>query len=140
MTTRPVPETQEPNATPTLLVVDDDAGMAKYIGEVAEVLGFAPRLAGSAKELMAMLDDCRPAGIVMDIVMPDIDGVELIQWLAKRKCTAPIVVISGYDKKYAEAVETIGTDMGAVVIGTLSKPFDIAELEACLGKIYAAAS
>jgi DNA-binding response OmpR family regulator len=113
--------------------------MAKYIGEVAEVIGFSPRLAGSAKELMAMLDECRPAGIVMDIVMPDIDGVELIQWLAKHNCTAPIVVVSGYDKQYAEAVKTIGTDLGAVVVGTLGKPFDIAELEACLEKIYAAA-
>jgi PAS domain S-box-containing protein len=83
LTTNPAPKPKPRDTGPTLLVVDDDVGMVKYIGEVAEVLGFAPRLANSAKELMAMLDDCRPAGIVMDIVMPDMDGVELIQWLAK---------------------------------------------------------
>ncbi|MBT8140300.1 MAG: hypothetical protein KJP25_11065, partial [Gammaproteobacteria bacterium] len=60
------------------------------------------------------------------------DGVELLKWLSEQKCLTPIILMSGHDKNYTEMASTVGTKKGNTIVGTLTKPFQIAELEALL--------
>jgi DNA-binding response OmpR family regulator len=121
-----------------IFIVDDDPDIARFVSEVATPLGFSPRIAGGAKALMALMEKHSPAAIIMDIVMPDMDGVELIQWLGSHHLAVPIVIMTGYDSNYADAAEAIGRGNGAIVLGKLTKPFDISELEAYLFQIQEA--
>jgi len=129
-----------PDIAPPLevFIVDDDTDFARYVSDVAKSLGFATEIANNAKALMTLFDERRPAAVIMDHVMPDMDGVELIQWLGKHRFSVPVIVMSGYYSNYADSVETIGAGSGAVVIGKLAKPFEIAELEAILLQVQEA--
>lgn len=120
---------------PCLLIVDDERDLAEYVGDVAEELGFSCVIATSAKDGIDRFKEHRPAGIVMDVIMPDMDGIELIQALAKLGCTTPIIVMSGYKKLYIDLIETIASQQKTIVIGGLSKPFKPEELERLLNQI-----
>ena len=96
---------------PCLLIVDDEPEMAEYVGDVADGMGFDCVIATSAKDALDLYGIHKPIGIVMDVVMPDMDGIELVQALAALGCVVPIIV------------------------GGLSKPFRAAELEALLKQI-----
>ncbi len=122
---------------PILLVVDDDPLMANLVANVGEMCGFDVFKSGNANEFQSALKEHNPAVIVMDVVMPDIDGIELLTWLAEQKCSTPIILMSGYGGRYLDMADTLGTAKGITISGVLAKPFEIDELEFELGKICA---
>jgi CheY-like chemotaxis protein len=117
---------------PTILVVDDEPMMTSIVSEVGELGGFDVIETNSASEFQSAWQDHDPTVVVMDVIMPDMDGVELLKWLSEQKCLTPIILMSGYDKNYMEMASTVGTRKGNTIVGTLTKPFQIAELEALL--------
>jgi len=117
---------------PTILVVDDEPLMTSIVSEVGELGGFDVIETNSASEFQSAWQDHDPTVVVMDIIMPDMDGVELLKWLSEQKCLTPIILMSEYDKNYMEMASTVGTKKGNTIVGTLIKPFQIAELEALL--------
>ncbi|MGJ3258754.1 MAG: response regulator [Rhodospirillales bacterium] len=120
---------------PCLLIVDDEPDMIEFVIDVAEDMGFSCVSADSAKECLTLFKSIHPAGIVLDVIMPDMDGIELVNELAKLNCTAPIIAMSGYQKMYLELLETLAGEQNAVVLGTLSKPFQAKQLQNLLGQI-----
>lgn len=122
---------------PTILVVDDEPLMTSMVSEVGELGGFDVIETNSAVEFQNAWQDHSPAVVIMDIIMPDMDGVELLKWLSEHKYLAPIILMSGYDKNYMEIASTVGTEKGNIIIGTLVKPFQIVELEALLRQALA---
>jgi len=119
---------------PLLIVVDDEPEMADLVIEVAHLSGFDTRTTSSGKEFQAVWAGCKPTVIVMDLVMPDMDGVELLYWLSEQNCRTPIILMSGYDAGYLEMANHVATGKGKKIVGTLTKPFQIAELEELLQK------
>ena len=117
---------------PKILVVDDEPLMTNMISEVGELGGFDVIETNSAKEFQSAWQVHDPTVVIMDIIMPDMDGVELLKWLSEDKCLTPIILMSGYDKNYLESASTVGTKKGNTIIGTLTIPFQLAELEALL--------
>jgi len=117
---------------PKILVVDDEPLMTNMISEVGELGGFDVIETNSAKEFQSAWQVHDPTVVIMDIIMPDMDGVELLKWLSEDKCLTPIILMSGYDKNYLESASTVGTEKGNTIIGTLTIPFQLAELEALL--------
>ena len=77
---------------------------------------------------MAVLPDV----IVLDIVMPEQDGIETIKWLVDRGCRARILIISGYCPTFAFAAKLIGEVQGNIEVSQLEKPIRVAELRARL--------
>ena len=67
--------------------------------------------------------------------MPDKDGIELIEWLAIQKCVAPIILISGYGGKYLDMTSHVASVQGIVIAGTLTKPFELGDLEMLLKQV-----
>ena len=122
---------------PLLLVVDDQASMGEFVCDVAEDLGFETCTTTSGKEFQAAYQASSPLAIMMDIVMPDMDGNDLLQWLANKNSDTPVVIMSGFEGKYVELAQMLATERGAIVIGTLIKPFSIDELELVLNEILA---
>jgi excisionase family DNA binding protein len=110
---------------PVVLIVDDDDRLREYVRVNLEMEGYTVREAGSAEEGMRVLDDARPDLILLDVMMPEVDGWEMLQRVHDRHGVGavPVVMFSGkVDERAAgEAVER-----GAQ--GFIGKPFDPREL------------
>ena len=118
-------------------VVEDNPEMADLIGAVAEECGFEPSVANDAKTFQSLFlaGPVPPVGIILDIVVEDMDANELMAWLVDQGSACPIVLVSGYGGRYLEATAKLGTARGANVKAVLSKPFHMAELEQILDSL-----
>jgi DNA-binding response OmpR family regulator len=115
-----------------LLILDDEPAICEFVSRAAVGQGFEVRATTRATDFMAAFKEFKPTHIILDVLMPEMDGIELIQWLAKAGCTARIAVITGGQWNYAKAAEKLGTIRGLPSITTLRKPVSLADLRAVL--------
>jgi len=108
---------------PLVLVVDDDARLREFMRVSLEAEGYSVREAESAEQALAALDDQAPALVLLDVVMPGIDGWQLLQQIQEQHGSVPVIMFSGKvdEQSAAEAAER-----GAH--GFVGKPFDPQEL------------
>ena len=74
----------------------------------------------------------QPDTVVIDLIMPDIDGMELIQWLAEKEVRAQVIVVTGYSPEYAALAKMLGEGKGLTAVKTLTKPIKVGDLRAAL--------
>ncbi len=70
--------------------------------------------------------------ILLDLCMPDIDGIEVIRKLAERKCTSKIVLMSGQDKSVLKSAQILANEKNLRCIDILPKPIHMSDLSALL--------
>lgn len=112
-----------PPALPDVLVVDDDAGIANLIQRYLHANGFRVRIAHSGAEMQAELAASHPDVVLLDLGLPDGDGLALLPRLRAR-WQGPVIVVSGRGEAAVERV--IGLELGAD--DYVAKPFDFREL------------
>ena len=118
-----------------VLVIDDEPAIVRFVVWAAERAGFEAEGTASAQEFQKSYEAEEPAIIVMDLIMPDMDGIELMNWLSSRGCSSSIILLSGYDGRYMDTAHRLMTDMGRLnVAETIRKPTDAANIEAALIK------
>jgi len=110
-----------------LLVVDDMPDLGEAVGFLANALGYEYLVTTHGRDFMREFERFKPDAVVLDMVMPEIDGIELVQWLKERNCTAKVLVASGVNSAHAMNAEAIGSECG-LDITRLSKPFVFDEL------------
>lgn len=115
-----------------LLIVDDERDFAEFVRIVGERAGYDVRIAASGREFKQLYDSFQPGAVVVDMVMPAMDGIELVQWLADRRSTARVLVISGQSMQYPKMAQRLGEDLGLSVVVPLNKPISVATLSAAL--------
>lgn len=115
-----------------LLAIDDDPDFAGLVAQVAGQLGYAAVATTNATAFMTQYLATTPDLIVMDIVMPEQDGIDLMRWLVAQGCRARIVIVSGYNPAFAHAAKMIGEFGGQLPIAFLQKPVKLADLRAAL--------
>jgi CheY-like chemotaxis protein len=103
----------------SVLVVDDDAALREFIRANLEGEGYAVREAGSASEGLAALDEEPPDLILLDVMMPRMDGWEMLRRVQERHGVDAIQVIM-YSGKVEEAATA--EERGAQAF--IGKPFD----------------
>lgn len=107
---------------PDVLVVDDDVDIVALIDRYLGAHGFAVRAAHSGAGMHAALADGAPDVVLLDLGLPDADGLSLLQQL-RTHWQGPVIVVSGR----GEAVErVVGLELGAD--DYVAKPFDFREL------------
>ena len=108
-----------------ILVVDDERNIAELVAMALKVSGFEVQTAGSAREARAAVRDFRPALIVLDVGLPDEDGVALVQRLQADGTRAPVIFLTARDAT-EEKIHglTVGGD------DYVTKPFSLEELVA----------
>src|SRR5262245_32266595 len=106
-------------ASASVLVVDDDAGLREFIRANLEAEGYAVREAGSASEGLAALDDEPPDLILLDVLMPQMDGWEMLRRVQERHGVDAIQVIM-----YSGKVEEAGKAEERGAQAFIGKPFD----------------
>jgi EAL domain-containing protein (putative c-di-GMP-specific phosphodiesterase class I) len=115
-----------------LLVVDDEPAICSLIKRVAEPLGFAVQSLTESAHFVETVSEFQPSLLVLDLKMPDCDGVQLLQQLKEGQSEAQVIVISGMDQRVLNTVEKLGRSQGLRMVGVLHKPLKRAELEAKL--------
>jgi two-component system, NtrC family, nitrogen regulation response regulator NtrX len=113
-----------------ILVVDDEIGIRELLSEILKDEGFTVRLAENAAAARACRRDARPDLVLLDIWMPDTDGITLLkEWAGSGQLTMPVVMMSGHG--------TIESAIEATRIGAfdfLEKPISLPKLIATVGK------
>jgi len=105
-----------------LLHVDSDAGFCARVRLVAEDCGFAVCTVADSLEFHTAYERFRPDVIVLEIVLPGIDGLELLAWLSRQHCTAPILVFSGQSDLYRRAAELLSQWPRGLSVRGFAKP------------------
>jgi EAL domain-containing protein (putative c-di-GMP-specific phosphodiesterase class I)/ActR/RegA family two-component response regulator len=106
-----------------LLILDDDEAVGRSIGSFAEAAGFASRIVTDASSFLTHATEWEPTHIVLDLIMPHTDGVEILHELARRGCSAKIILMSGADRRVLDAARRGSIEQGLAVTGVLPKPF-----------------
>jgi DNA-binding NtrC family response regulator len=113
-----------------ILVVDDEVGIRELLSEILREEGHQVRLAENASEARLVRNRGRPDLVLLDIWMPDTDGISLLkEWASSGQLTMPVVMMSGHG--------TIDTAVEATRIGAyafLEKPIALQKLLATVGQ------
>lgn len=117
---------------PRLLVIDDEPALAEFVAHVASECGFLPILTADDRAFRDAFRVERPDIVVLDLGMPGMDGVELLRFLAAEDNRAPVLIISGFDRRVLESAFRLGEALGLEMIGPLEKPIRFVELERLL--------
>ena len=115
-----------------LLIVDDEPRFATFVGKVAAPLGYDVEITTNGRDFQKAYRENKPDTIVIDVVMPEIDGNELILWLVKQECDANIIIITGFSPDYALNARLLAEFKGLRSVRTLSKPVSVARLRTIL--------
>lgn len=118
----------------TVLIVDDDPAVTEFVSNVAQNIGFAAHVLNQPAQAPKYAESLRPCLVVLDLVMPNFDGVQVLQHLAELKCDADIVLLSGADSRVLNAAARIGSTHGLNIRAVLRKPVEVEDLEAALGR------
>jgi EAL domain-containing protein (putative c-di-GMP-specific phosphodiesterase class I)/ActR/RegA family two-component response regulator len=121
---------------PLTLIVDDEPGIRNFVQHVAESVGMQAVGAVSGSDALNKLKTLSPTIIVMDMQMPNGDGVQLIQGLAGLGIKAKIVIISGADTRLLEVSAEIARQRGLDIGAVLHKPVRFEELRRTLSQLY----
>ena len=122
---------------PLLLLIDDEPFVGRFLSHAAEECGYralATATADSFRREYRLLD---PDVIALDLAMPGGDGVELLRFLAAEQCRAPVLIVSGFDRRVLDSSMRLGEKLGLNMIGPLAKPILVSELQAVLGSVRA---
>jgi len=115
----------------TILVVDDEPDVGDFIAAAAERLDLQCIHTTDAGALPELLTP-QITLILLDLMMPEMDGVEALRLLSELRCKAGIVLMSGISGRVLETAEKLANTLGLFVVGHLAKPFLLADLEELL--------
>lgn len=115
-----------------LLCVDDDASVLAVIQQVGTELGFEVEALASSTRFVETYMRVKPHVITLDIIMPDMDGIEIIQWLGDIESTSRVIILSGGGTTYTRYAKTLADAKGSLWATILAKPFRVADLRSAL--------
>jgi two-component system, chemotaxis family, chemotaxis protein CheY len=99
-----------------ILIVEDDPQVRHLLTHILRHAGHAAREADNGRTGIAEFHDQRPALVICDILMPDMEGIETVLALRREDPTTPIIAISGGDRVHLKLVAKLGAT------ATLKKP------------------
>jgi len=108
-----------------ILVVDDEPAIAAVVRDRLEQDGFAVRVVPSGEEALAHVEADLPDMVVLDVMLPGIDGFEVLRRLRGLGCRVPVLVLTARDE---DVDKIVGLELGAD--DYLVKPFNPRELSA----------
>ena len=113
----------------TVFVVDDETGYTEIVRDVLENYGLEVHISNGAFEAAELLSWMTPDLVLLDIMMPSVDGITLLRYLRRdqNKPKVPIVVVSAHPETREEALAA-GAD------GYLAKPFTADDLRSTISR------
>ena len=133
MGTRPLIGVDAPE---TILVIDDEQSFCEVVAEILLNDGYDVHKAFNAEQAERILEEVQPGLIILDIMMPDTDGLTLVRRLraSSQFADTPIIISSA---KYLQEDKTAAMESGANSF--LSKPFSASDLRGTIQELLASA-
>jgi DNA-binding response OmpR family regulator len=122
---------------PRLLLVDDEPALAEFMADAALGCGFEPVVTSDDAQFRSAFLAEKPEMVALDLGMPGMDGVELLRFLADQDFKAPVLIVSGFDRRVLESAFRLGEALGLNMAGPLEKPVRLDQLEAMLSQLKA---
>ena len=107
-----------------MLVIDDDPFELKLLGRMLTNLGFAPVITcDGGCTALEWIDspDHRPDLILLDLNMPEMDGIEFLRYLFERRYTGSLILVSGEDERVLQTAENLAIAHQITLLGSLHK-------------------
>ena len=120
---------------PRLLLIDDEPILADFLANAAGEAGFDAVITAEDEQFRQEFKENRPEVVALDLGMPGADGVELLRFLADEEYRAPVLIISGFDRRVLESAFRLGEALGLVMAGPLEKPIQFEPLHAYLSEL-----
>jgi EAL domain-containing protein (putative c-di-GMP-specific phosphodiesterase class I) len=117
-----------------MLILDDDEAVGQTIQWIAESIGFEAEFVTLPMDFFRRLGLVSPHVITIDLVMPQLDGVEVMRILAEQNCRAKIVISSGMDTRVLDAAQRSAAQHGLDILGVLPKPISKESLRQLVGE------
>ncbi|WP_217995128.1 EAL domain-containing response regulator [Methylogaea oryzae] len=118
-------------------MLDDEPFMLKLLAHMLASLGFASiTTCDSGRAALALFDgpDTPPDLILLDLNMPEMDGVEFVRYLVERRYVGSLVLVSGEDERMQQSVEKLVRAHKISILGHLCKPASPEKLAELLGQ------
>jgi len=122
---------------PRLLLIDDEPALADFLASAARECGFEPHISEHDEDFRAQFVADRPEMVALDLGMPGMDGVELLRFLADQDYSAPVLIVSGFDRRVLESAFRLGEALGLNMAGPVEKPVRLEDLETTLNELKA---
>jgi DNA-binding NtrC family response regulator len=106
-----------------LLVVDDEAGICTVVTCVAGALGLSTRVIREPSDAIEAFVDFAPDAVLLDMIMPGKDGVDLLHEMLLAGVPAKFILMSGYGETFMRLAKGVAAFHGVAQPATLNKPF-----------------
>ncbi|MGE0109439.1 MAG: EAL domain-containing protein [Bdellovibrionales bacterium] len=120
-----------------LMVIDDEEDIGETVAEIAETRGFEVSALTDPVKAAEAIRNNAPDVIILDLMMPGTDGVELLRMLVDFIKDAKIILMSGSDTRVLNSARRLGNAHGLDVVETLEKPINIEALRNVLDQLSA---
>jgi PAS domain S-box-containing protein/putative nucleotidyltransferase with HDIG domain len=111
------------NDTPSVLIVDDDIALSKTLADILAAKGYTPTTVGTGHAAVEHLTNTMPLVAVIDLRLPDIDGLEVLERIKNESPSTECIVLTGYASE-SSAIEAV--NLGAY--SYIRKPYDVEQL------------
>jgi two-component system response regulator MprA len=128
-----MPGTSATTARPTVLIVDDDDALLDSLKLLLELDGFAVVTAENGVRGLQAFRNRGPDIVLLDVMMPKLDGIESVRQMRRERPDAKIVVMSGDVRVGERDLESTAKELGAAAL--IRKPFDSAALGRLLREV-----
>lgn len=100
---------ESPRQNSIVLIVDDHGPTRRALGSLLRINGYDARSAPSGRAALRLLTILRPEAVILDLALPDIDGIEVLSWVRRSPAlhALPVVVFTG-DPDYLAAAQHSG--------------------------------
>ena len=116
-------EKEVPGLTSDVLVIDDQGGVRKLLGEALGKEGYRVELAGSGREAIQKITTYTPLLILLDMRMPHLSGLETLQEIRQVCGTVPVIIMTAFDE-----LDTITKAKELGVRHWIQKPFNLKDV------------
>ena len=107
-----------------VLVVDDEERLTTFLNDFLSKVGYQMHVASNGQEALDAVEEHLPSLVLLDMRMPGIDGVQVLQTLKQTHPFIKVIVMTSYDEEYKQAADRHGAD------AFFSKPLSLSELTA----------
>jgi CheY-like chemotaxis protein len=120
------------NPAPPVFIVDDEEPVRSGLARLLRAIGMPSRTFESAEAFLENYTASQTGCLLVDIRMPGMSGLDLIEELERRQTALPAIVMTGHaDASTMQRLKTVRT------LGCLEKPFSVDQLKALLGRWWA---
>ncbi len=126
--TASAPAEPQPAGRRTVYIVDDEAGVLDVVSRGLQKAGFTTVTFSSGREFEQAVTRETPDICIIDLSIPDFDGVSILNELATQDYRGKILLISGHSERLLSSVTRLAEDRQLQIVGCIKKPFTVRPL------------